>query len=1292
MKNATGDWIEASNVIPKDAVEIYVQVRHTRRGEFQDMWEDFKSSHFSRKERQMLSTAMKKMPAAGKVLSEVFCPPRITKILRKRGYDVGTSFDLLTGWDLSKPEERKAMWKALREERPEVILACPPCKAFSRMQAVNWGRMDPKKRVHLFQTGRERLHLAIAVLRWQLRRGGAILFEHPDGATSWQEPELQSLAASRGVQTVVCDQCMFGLNVDGAGLNRNRTRWLSNMPPVLEALEVKCDKSHFHVPLENGRPLLAQVYPDGLCQAISNGILKYLNGTSTYAMEEDQDEDEEEAQDELDPVPDEGPGDYNPTEEEKKAVMRVHRAVGHPQDREFIRFLRAARVRGEIVQWAAKKFKCDVCESKRHPKAPRPTALPRAYQPNRVLGLDLFYVPAPGDGKQTVPVLNVLDWGTNYQMCEVLLGKNPNEVWEAYMSTWARTFGHPEVITCDAGREFLGEFIQKAAAEGIVIHQIASKAPWQQGKTERHGGLFKELLEKARSEVVIQSTKDLKQLMVEVEQAKNRYSNRSGFAPIQRQIGQWPRLPTSIMSDEAIDPTLLNGVITDDLEKLHHMRNIARKAFCEHNAKNTLKRALRARPRVWVDYKPGEYVFVFRVPRMKKRKHGGPVDDASLSTKARWVGPGVVIAPDGANLWVSMLGELWKVAREQCRPATNDEKMGIEAVVQECQELVEELKRGSHRLGYKDLTQEEFPPEEDGGEGDREQQGRQDQHPRFEEAVEEVEYTPTQVEGEHEEDPEEAGQVKRRRSINEPEQEEAPLSRANSEASRAEARHHPGFPGGVPETPPVNVDRPPIDPMSHEVQEALRQSELDANRLDGVPGPTSGPIYRWQQRARQDHIAPYFEDQEWFLAEAEEAMEEENQTRQTKIRQLAKTRAEKDEWSLDWKNGTLTRHHRRKRKAKFDPKLNSDAPLPWTFLTERRETHVRKAHEGMMEEDDWQTPQRKSLDEWWKGKTVFYLKEIKEAKNYVAEKKGQDEGRPDASGPSSLIASKLSKLTIEDILQLNQVVTELKAHSELSLKVQPLKKMRLSVVTDASFANAGFHSQGGHLVLAHENNLRDGAAVTTNVLAWRSGKLQRIVNSTLAAETQSLSRGLAELLWIMVMVQELTDGTFNIKAWRSRLEGEELLVMSSELSERGLQESLAVVDAKSLYDHLSKDCLGGQDKRTAIEIQIIRQDLKELGGQVKWVDHLAMPADGLTKVLGSNAALYELINSGRFSIRPTEELMKKRAEARSAGQSNADIRRFGIKENTGCCESMYPDMSTVDPESSMPIRLDVQGP
>ena len=48
--------------------------------------------------------------------------------------------------------------------------------------------------------------------------------------------------------------------------------------------------------------------------------------------------------------------------------MKVHKAVGHPQQREFVRFLRAARVPGEIVQWASKEFKCDICEAKQHPK------------------------------------------------------------------------------------------------------------------------------------------------------------------------------------------------------------------------------------------------------------------------------------------------------------------------------------------------------------------------------------------------------------------------------------------------------------------------------------------------------------------------------------------------------------------------------------------------------------------------------------------------------------------------------------------------------------------------------------------------------------------------------------------------------------------------------------------------------------------------------------------------------------------------------------------------------------
>lgn len=278
------------------------------------------------------------------------------------------------------------------------------------------------------------------------------------------------------------------------------------------------------------------------------------------------------------------------------------------------------------------------------------------------------------------------------------------------------------------------------------------------------------------------------------------------------------------------------------------------------------------------------------------------------------------------------------------------------------------------------------------------------------------------------------------------------------------------------------------------------------------------------------------------------------------------------------------------------------------------------------------------------------------------------EGRPDAAGPSSLHSSRLSSLKIEDILAINDTVKNLKANAEFAVNLQPLTNMKLSVVTDASFANNGYHSQGGQMVIAHERGLRDGLAVSTNLLGWRSGRLQRVVNSTLAAETQSLSRGLGDLLWIMVVVCELSDGKFKVKDWQQKLSAEEVLVLGASHHQDTLKESLAIVDAKSLYDYLAKETVGGQDRRTAIEIQIIRDDLHHLGGQVRWVDHPAMLADGLTKLKGNNEPLYRMVRDGIFKIQAEADQMARREQARKDGQRSDQIRRDGVKENIGSCE------------------------
>ena len=84
-----------------------------------------------------------------------------------------------------------------------------------------------------------------------------------------------------------------------------------------------------------------------------------------------------------------------------------------------------------------------------------------------------------------------------------------------------------------------------------------------------------------------------------------------------------------------------------------------------------------------------------------------------------------------------------------------------------------------------------------------------------------------------------------------------------------------------------------------------------------------------------------------------------------------------------------------------------------------------------------------------------------------------------------------------------------------------------------------------------------------------------------------------------------------------------------------IEGALAVVDAKSLYDLLANETGGGADRRTALDVQMLREELSELHGKVRWIDHMHMIADCLTKKQGRLEPLLRLLESGMFGI--TEE-------------------------------------------------------
>lgn len=70
------------------------------------------------------------------------------------------------------------------------------------------------------------------------------------------------------------------------------------------------------------------------------------------------------------------------------------------------------------------------------------------------------------------------------------------------------------------------------------------------------------------------------------------------------------------------------------------MRRLAQKAFVEHNARTAVPKALRARSRTSVEYRPGDFVYIYRVHKQRKRKVGGVIVADHAKNKPTWVGPG----------------------------------------------------------------------------------------------------------------------------------------------------------------------------------------------------------------------------------------------------------------------------------------------------------------------------------------------------------------------------------------------------------------------------------------------------------------------------------------------------------------------------------------------------------------------------------------------------------------------------------------------------------------------------
>ena len=110
------------------------------------------------------------------------------------------------------------------------------------------------------------------------------------------------------------------------------------------------------------------------------------------------------------------------------------------------------------------------------------------------------------------------------------------------------------LIIADQGKEFVGTQVKEFTnANSILLHVIDVRAPWQNGRTERHGHIYKKMFERARW-LHSPSSSVAQRLVVECNAAKNRLSDRSSYSPLQRVFGIGLRLPLDLTSDDVYAP------------------------------------------------------------------------------------------------------------------------------------------------------------------------------------------------------------------------------------------------------------------------------------------------------------------------------------------------------------------------------------------------------------------------------------------------------------------------------------------------------------------------------------------------------------------------------------------------------------------------------------------------------------------------------------------------------------------------------------------------------------------
>eukprot|EP00971_Amphidinium_carterae_P190067 3772849-Amphidinium_carterae.5 len=329
-----------------------------------------------------------------------------------------------------------------------------------------------------------------------------------------------------------------------------------------------------------------------------------------------------------------------PTTQQKAVIRRIHVNLGHPPLTELLRALRVAKVRLGLRLWVKNKF-CEERHMNERPSLKRPSMLPRCYSFNRVIGIDCLEIKVGAlSGEHYVNIC----WGSKLQVVAGIgVALSAEAVLRQFLKCWVMPYGWPELVICDQGSEFKAKFRDFLEWAGTMMHVIVSRSPkWTYRTCWRS-------CERT-------SADELEWAVSHAVSARDAYVDRSGFSSHQRVFGSTLRFPLDMLGDDHLSSDQLAVSTKTDHMRSQDIRTSALSTLFRLEAKSRLARAARTKTRTNKLLPAGTWVFLLRRTTVGKSWREGP---------------GLIITTVGISAWISLHGEILKVAQETLREAAS---------------------------------------------------------------------------------------------------------------------------------------------------------------------------------------------------------------------------------------------------------------------------------------------------------------------------------------------------------------------------------------------------------------------------------------------------------------------------------------------------------------------------------------------------------------------------------------------------------------------------------------------